>query len=183
MKTKNYIRLQGLNFVLILAVLFGVQIISINNLVAQSDSLLPDQNPNYKKSMEKYMAIKDDYISKEGTTLQNTYKAIDDMEAKKERKALRKEQRHERRMARINNRGHYRYYSQPYYFGYNYHNPYYWGNRWDRYYYNDPFLFGHYGHLHGRPNYRRTAIGMGVNVGWHNPGVGFYYGNNWGFYR
>ena len=83
---------------------FGV-FFSLSLSAQQTD--LTDQNPNYAKSMEKYMTIKDDLLKTQSTTLQNTYKAIDDIELKKERRALKRSNRHERRLARINNRGYY----------------------------------------------------------------------------
>lgn len=94
-------------------------IILILILVAQflkAQDLFPDQNPNYMKSMEKYMVNKDDLIKNEGKTIQSTYKAIDDMQIRAERKALRRSYRQERRLARINNRG---YYNPFYYYPYN----------------------------------------------------------------
>ena len=45
-------------------------------------TLLPDQNPNYQKSRDKYMAESVALTKTEGTTIQQTYKAIDDVQAK-----------------------------------------------------------------------------------------------------
>lgn len=97
---------------------------------------LSDQNPNYEQSRNKYMATAENYTQHQGTTVQDTYKAIDELEAKRERKELRKKMRamrpywrHQRRMERIKNRRFYRnrYYDRgfyrPYpYRRYNYHN-------------------------------------------------------------
>ncbi|MBS1636697.1 MAG: hypothetical protein JST26_12345 [Bacteroidetes bacterium] len=99
-------------------------------------TLLPDQNPNYQKSRDKYMAKSDELTANEGKTVQQTYKAIDDMQAKQERKDLAAQRRHERRMARIQsrNRGYNngRYYNPNYYNGYSnpygYYSPYYYSN-------------------------------------------------------
>ena len=78
-----------------------------------------DQNPNYLKSQEKYMASSEQYTSLQGTTAQETYKAIDRLEEKRElkakRRALRAQRpvwRQERRLERIKNR--------PYYYNYGY---------------------------------------------------------------
>ncbi len=95
-------------------------------IVAQEE-LAPDQNPNYKNSMEKYVTNKDELLKTEGTTVQDTYKAIDDMQIRQERRDLRRAYRQERRLARINNCG---YYYSPYLnnnynsFGYNSYNSY-----------------------------------------------------------
>lgn len=84
-------------------------------------ALLPDQNPNFQKSRDKYMAESDKLTANQGTTIQETYNAIDDVEIKKEQKQLRKDRRHERRMARIQSRGRGRngfnngYYNRGYY--------------------------------------------------------------------
>lgn len=93
-----------------------------------SSTLLPDQNPNFEKSRSKYMADSNNLIASEGQTIQQTYKAIDDVEAKKERKELASQRRHERRMARIQargNRNRYYYNDYDYYYGYQgYRSPY-----------------------------------------------------------
>lgn len=110
---------------------FGILVsMSTIQLKAQED-LVPDQNPNYKRSMEKYMAQKDELLKNEGKTVQATYKAIDDMEIKQQRKDQRRLFRQERRLARINNRG--RFYS-PYYYG-NGYSPY--GYGYNNYGYNN----------------------------------------------
>lgn len=120
-----------------------------NGRIKAQEELVPDQNPNYKKSQEKYVAKKDELTKNEGTTVQDTYKAIDDMQIKQERKDLRRSNRQDRRMARINNRAY--YYNSPYYFsnsnypynyyGYNNYNcypgysPF---NNYNNYYYRPP---------------------------------------------
>ena len=122
MKTIQILSLLNQRLVLILTFIVGGIIFSAGILNAQENNeiLAPDQNPNFRKSLEKYMETKDSYLKLSGTTVQETYKAIDDMEAKKEQKALRKERRQERRMARINRPRN--YHPSPYYWGYNYHN-------------------------------------------------------------
>ncbi|HUP13776.1 MAG TPA: hypothetical protein VM187_16255 [Niastella sp.] len=90
------------------------------SLVAQdaSQSLAPDQNPNFNISRLKYMNLKDSLLTASNTTVQQTYKAYDWYEARQERRNARREAR--------------RYTS--YYSDYYYH-PYY--NGWNNYgYYN-----------------------------------------------
>ena len=60
------------------------------NAGAQSGVLLPDQNPNYLKSQEKYMIIKDSLLLKSNTTQQKTYKAFDWYQNKLDKKTKRK---------------------------------------------------------------------------------------------
>ncbi len=102
-------------------------------------TLLPDQNPNYARSRDKYVGKSDELTAKEGQTIQQTYKAIDDMQAKQDRKALAAQRRQDRRMARIQSRRRtYNYYGNQggynpnYYNGYSnpygYYHPYYYGN-------------------------------------------------------
>lgn len=98
---------------------------------SQENSLAENQNPNYKQSLEHYTKMlktdeKTDYVALQGTTVQQTYKAIDPMEEKRELKALRRKYRaqrplwrHQRRMERIKNT---RYHD--YNYGYdNYYSP------------------------------------------------------------
>lgn len=83
-------------------------------VVMQSTVLLAqdhDQNPNYLKSQERYMASSEQYTALQGTTSQETYKAIDFLEEKRELKAKRRQLRaqrpiwrQERRIERIKNR-------------------------------------------------------------------------------
>lgn len=84
------------------------------NINAQS-SLEPDQNPNYQNSLDKYKENTSEYLSLQGTTKQQTYKAIDPMEEKRELKALRRKNRanrplwrHQRNLRRIENTRYYR---------------------------------------------------------------------------
>jgi hypothetical protein len=96
---------------------------------AATATLLPDQNPNYQKSRDKYMQESTTLTQNEGQTVQQTYKAIDDVQAKKERKELAAERRQDRRMARIQSRGNRRsnrgYYNNGYYNNGYYNNGYY----------------------------------------------------------
>ncbi len=71
---------------------------------AQEIALAPNQNPNYKVSMDKYLAAQEKSpITTMNTTVQETYKAYDWTEAKQEKKQQRIARRQERRLARINN--------------------------------------------------------------------------------
>ena len=56
----------------------------------QTNSLAPDQNPNYMVSQLKYMNTKDSLLSNENTTVQETYKAYDWREARDERREERR---------------------------------------------------------------------------------------------
>lgn len=121
---------------------------------AQNDSvtLLPDQNPNFQRSRAKYMEQSAELTKNQGQTVQATYKAIDDVQAKKERRELAATRRHERRMARILSRG-YGYGGYYNTYGYGYNNYGYNNYGYNNYDYNN---YGYYG----------------------NP----YYGNTWGGY-
>ena len=113
--------------------------------VATTGTLLPDQNPNYQKSKDKYMAGASEFTKNEGVTIQETYKAIDDVQAKKERKELAVERHHERRMARIQTRGYRRQNNNRYNNNgdcNNYNNGYY-NNNYNQGFYSNP-LNGYY---------------------------------------
>lgn len=91
------------------SIIISAFLISGFNIMAQGD-LEPDQNPNYQKSMDQYIHSAAEYVAYQGTTKQETYKAIDPLEEKRELKSLRKQyrasrplRRHERNMARIEN--------------------------------------------------------------------------------
>lgn len=148
-----------------LSILIGLAILSTTGFA--QENLAEDQNPNYRKSMEKYMAVKSDYIKNEGQTVQKTYKAIDDMQIKEEKKALRKENRQERRMARINNNNVYYSYN-PYQYdylptyglGYGYH---YATNYYRPYNNYRPY---HYSNNYYRPySYRSCNLGNAALLG------------------
>lgn len=106
---------------------------------AQTD---PDQNPNYRKSMDKYMSMKDSSHTFMSTTIHDVYKVVDWAEEKQKRKDLKKARKHELRKMRIeanNQNRRYRYRR-----GYN---PYYYNN-YDNYNYNNPY-YGSYGYGNG----------------------------------
>ncbi len=83
-------------------------------------SLAPDQNPNYLQSQNKYVAMADSLTAWHTTTLQDTYKAYDYLEAKAERKAERRNFRRELRRIRAERTSYYNTYRRPY----NYYNYY-----------------------------------------------------------
>lgn len=120
--------------------------VGVYSLKAQNTVLAPDQNPNYMKSQEKYMAKKDELIASEGETIQQTYVAIDEFQKNKKARIARRHQRQEwrqdRRMARIQNG----------YYGYGYYNP---------YGYNNGYYNGNYGYYNGY-GYK--------NYGYYSPG-------------
>jgi hypothetical protein len=95
---------------------------------AQTGRLTTDQNPQYMQSQNKYMAMADSVTKWHTTTLQNTYKAYDFLEAKAERKAERINFRRNLRLERARRS---RYYNNvdPYYNRYNQgFSPYYYNN-------------------------------------------------------
>jgi len=136
----------------IAALLFAIQ------GVAQ-EQLAPDQNPNYKRSQEKYMAQSDSLIASEGQTLQRTYQAIDEFHLKKRQRQARKQQKrewkHEERMARYSNPG-YRYSGN--YGNYGYNN----GYGYNPYGYNNPYGGYNGGGYYGGTNWG-NVIGTTVN--------------------
>ncbi len=84
---------------------------------------VPNQNINYKISQDHYTRLADSLLKFQGTTIQNTYKAIDYMQAKQDRKEARKNFRQQLRLERARN-------------------PYYWNNwggnsNWNSPYYNN----------------------------------------------
>lgn len=90
--------------------------------VAQTGVLLPDQNPNYLQSQEKYTKLKDSLLIYSNTTAQQTYKAFDWYQDKLDRK---------------NSRSAYRRQSQ-----WNY-NPFGYTNYgWNQYGFYDPYRYG-----------------------------------------
>ncbi len=118
-----------------------------------------DQNPNYRRSLEKYQTIKDSLLQNMGETIQDTYKAIDPIQdkidAREARRAFRRDLRLERaRAPRVfidrgwNNWGY-----DPYGFGFNRWNRWNrWGNNW-----NNNFYGG------SRFNYFRNNWGFGLD--------------------
>ena len=112
---------------------------------AQNTQSLQEQNPSFMVSQARYMKMADSINSWHSTTLQETYKAIDYLEDKREQRANRRAWRHELRMERARNSGWYNgfgyngYYNN-YAYPYNYYdrpgNYYNRGARWDNYLWN-----------------------------------------------
>ena len=109
-------------------------ILATNSIYSQDQNdLVNDQNPNFKVSLDKYVDVKNDYILDQGTTVQETYAAIDPLEEKRILRSIRKGHRanrslwrHQERMERIKRT---RYYSNSGYYNHGYHNNYY-NNGW-----------------------------------------------------
>ncbi len=80
-------------------------IVAAASFVTFGQELAPDQNPNYKQSMDKYAATQVSLLSNMNTTVQNTYKAYDWSTAKAERQAERRNFRRERVLFRNMNNG------------------------------------------------------------------------------
>ncbi len=76
-------------------VIFTLSIL-LAGYVTMAQDLAPDQNPNYKVSMDKYAATQVSLQTTNNTTIQDTYKAYDWSTAKAERKAERRNFRRER---------------------------------------------------------------------------------------
>ena len=115
--------------------------LSANVLFAQNSDQDKDQNPRFRESQNKYMAIADSVVKEHATTIQNTYKAIDYLEDKRA-------ERTQRRLARIENRRYNNYYSGGYYDNSYYNNG----------YYNNGFY----------PSGFYPSINLGWHNGWRN---------------
>lgn len=76
---------------------------------------LPDQNPNYLQSQNKYMGVKDSLLVYSNTTIDQSYKAYDFYQARLERRQQRRDRRYNIRMTRAENS----YYPSYNYGGYN----------------------------------------------------------------
>ncbi|HEY1113973.1 MAG TPA: hypothetical protein VGE66_10440 [Chitinophagaceae bacterium] len=94
---------------------------------ADAQALLPNQNPNYAVSRDKYMGLADSLTRLHGTTQHDTYAAPDWYEQKLQRRDDRREFRQQLRLERARyHRGYSDYYGyQPYRYD---------GHRHQRYY-------------------------------------------------
>src|SRR5690606_10954389 len=108
--------------------------------------------PNYAVSRDKYMKMADSINAWHGTTAQETYRAIDYLEDKREAREQRRAFRQELRMERAR-RGYYYYGNY-----YNYYRPYYY-HRYPRYY-------SSYGYSHNWDAYYRYGLPLAVTLGW-----------------
>ncbi|RYY95762.1 MAG: hypothetical protein EOO11_15135 [Chitinophagaceae bacterium] len=79
---------------------------------------VPDQNPAFAVSREKYMRMADSITRWHSTTAHDTYKAYDWYEAREERRAARRNSRYAVRLARAQRYDRGAYYD-PYYDSYN----------------------------------------------------------------
>ena len=87
--------------------LFFCFILSTFAVSAQENNRSPDQNPDFKTSLNKYQLQQDKLLATMNTTVQDTYKAYDWYEAKQERKQQRTADRRERRLYELQNYGNY----------------------------------------------------------------------------
>ena len=114
------------NLILTLGCIAGLAYATTAN--AQKSELVPDQNPRYMESQQKYGILSDSLTRDQGTTVQDTYKAYDWYQAREEKRALRRERNYQLSLANP-----YYNYSQPYYsigfgsYGYGHRHGYGWG--------------------------------------------------------
>jgi hypothetical protein len=128
------------------AILLTASFVLVTAIAATAQTLAPDQNPSFMVSQARYMQMADSINSWHGTTVQNTYKAIDYYQDKLELRANRKAWRRELRMERARNSGWYNGYSNDYYYPYNSFSRPWGGNRWG--------------------NYRWSALPLAASLGW-----------------
>ncbi|MBX9734133.1 MAG: hypothetical protein K2X37_08715 [Chitinophagaceae bacterium] len=123
--------------------------LGIGSFGQSTSSLLPDQNPNYLASQEKYTKIKDSLLFYSNTTIQDTYKAYDWYQARIER-------RNNRRVARWDRNR--------------------WNDPWA---YNRPLNWGYYNNGFGINNgWNNWGWNNPWNGGWgFRPTIGFRTGN------
>jgi len=99
LKLKTFNKLTFMKLQLLFMLVF-----SVTALTAQTTTdLLPDQNPNYLISQNKYMQYRDSLLLTQNTTVQQTYKAYDWYTAKLERRQDRRNFRREIRLANAYN--------------------------------------------------------------------------------
>ena len=96
-----------------------------------------DQNPNYKLSMDKYVAAQPSLQATMNTTVQSTYEAYDWSTAKAERQKDRRDFRRQRQLFNM-----YNGYNDGYYNDYNYGNRY--NNGYNNYGYNNGYNNNYY---------------------------------------
>lgn len=113
--------------------LLTASFVLVTAIAATAQTLAPDQNPSFMVSQARYMQMADSINSWHGTTVQDTYKAIDYYEDKLALRANRKAWRRELRMERARNSGWYNGYNNGYYYPYNsYYRPF-GGTGWGNY--------------------------------------------------
>jgi hypothetical protein len=113
---------------------YNLLLSSVAMLIAtwgMSQTLVADQNPDYMISQAKYAVMADSLNELHGTTPQETYKAIDWMAERQERRDARRAFRRELRLARAQYGWYYNDYSS-----YNYPSSYYYPGYSGNYYHN-----------------------------------------------
>lgn len=124
-------------------------ILSASIAMAQT-ALAPDQNPDFAVSRAKYMKMSDSINTWQGTTAQETYKAIDYLADKAEARANRRAFRQQLRMERAR----YGYSSYDWNNSLNYYN-----NGWGNY--------GNYNNFYSPYRYnRRNNFSWNLGLGW-----------------
>jgi hypothetical protein len=107
--------------------LAGLGLLLSSASIAQQTN--PDQNPNYKVSMDYYMANHKELTANQGQTAQQTYKAYDWTTHKAEVKQQKQDRKYELQKMRYQSRYRHSYggnYNYPYYNNYNsLYSPYY----------------------------------------------------------
>ncbi|TCZ66420.1 hypothetical protein [Flaviaesturariibacter aridisoli] len=98
-----------------------VMLASAGSLAAAAQTV-PDQNPSYAVSRDKYLKVADSVNRWHSTTAQNTYKAYDWYEAREERRQARRQNRYDVRLARAQ-RNYRNWDYNPYYNDSYYYNP------------------------------------------------------------
>jgi len=139
-------------------------------MAAMSQALVEDQNPDYMISQVKYLGMADSLNALHGTTPQETYKAIDWMAERQERRDARRAFRRELRLARAysyyNNYGYYSNYGSSYYPGYyGYHSSYYPAYSGNYYYNNYNPYHAYYNNRWNNWNWVPLAA-TAATVGW-----------------
>lgn len=112
-----------------------------------------EQNPSFMVSQARYMKMADSINSWHGTTLQETYKAIDYLEDKRASRANRRAWRHELRMERARYGG---WYNNGYY------NSYYYPSYGNGYYYSRPWGYRNNNNWN---NYLWTTLPLAATIG------------------
>ncbi|WP_051568364.1 hypothetical protein [Crocinitomix catalasitica] len=128
--------------------------IGLVSSIGFAQELLPDQNPNYQKSAEKYAERSVELTANQSQTIQDTYKAYDWREAKQEAKDLRLERKYELKKLRYETRGRYDGCYGNYY-GPSYNN---YGNRYYNGYRNYGYNYPHYNNIN-------PLLGLGAGLG------------------
>lgn len=118
------------------SILLAGSLIVVATLTGTAQNLAQDQNPSFMVSQARYMKMADSINSWHGTTLQETYKAIDYLEDKRAERASRKAWRRELRMERARNNGWYNGYYNNYYYPYASYNRPWGGTGWNNYFWN-----------------------------------------------